>query len=61
MSPSYTVTSRTGYGSRLWNSVKAIGTGFLLLIWSIILLWWNENNFVEQKAALEENKQETLL
>ena len=60
MSPSYTVTSRTGYGSRLWDSVKAIGTGFLLLIWSIILLWWNENNFVEQKAALEETESQTI-
>ena len=60
MSPSYTVTSKTGYGSRIWNSIKAIGWGFLLIIWAIILLWWNENNFVEQKAALEETEWVTV-
>lgn len=60
MSPSYTVTSTTGYGSRIGNSLKWIVGWFILLIGWIILLWWNENNFVEQKAALEETESQTV-
>ena len=60
MTPSYTVTSRSGYGSRLGDSLKGIVWGFVLLIGAIILLGWNENNFVEQKAALEETEWATI-
>lgn len=60
MSPSYTVTTRSGYGSRITDSLKWIVWGFILLIGAIILLWWNENNFVEQKAALEETEGVTV-
>jgi len=60
MSPSYTVTRRTGYGSRLTDSLKGIVWWFILLIGGIILLWWNENNYVEQKAALEETEGVTV-
>ncbi len=60
MTSSYTVTSRSGYGSRITDSLKWIVWGFILLIGAIILLWWNENNFVEQKAALEETEGVTV-
>lgn len=38
----YTETSYTGYGTRVKNSFKAIGTGFVLFLGGTALLWWNE-------------------
>ncbi len=54
MAEKFTVSSRTSYGNRVGNSFKKIFTGILLLIGSIVLLAWNENNFVKEKAALNE-------
>ena len=54
MADSVSVTSHHSYGSRVGNSFKAI-LWCIILVWiSIRLLWWNENNYVEQKAALKE-------
>lgn len=49
-----TVSSHHSYGSRVGNSLKAILWWIVLVIASIVLLFWNEKNYVEQKAALEE-------
>lgn len=49
-----TRTTTTSYGTRLGNSVKGIGTGFIMLILGTILLWWNEGNFVSTAKMLEE-------
>jgi len=49
-----TVSSHNSYGSRVGNSFKAILWGIILVWISIWLLIWNEKNFVEQKAALDE-------
>lgn len=54
MADSVSVTKRTWYGSRVGSSFKKIFSGILLVLVSIALLAWNENNFVEQKAALNE-------
>ena len=54
MAEKITITSKTSYGKRVGNSFRKIFTGILLLIGSIILLAWNENNFVREKAALNE-------
>ena len=54
MPDSVSVTSHHSYGSRVWNSLKSILLGILLVIVSIALLFWNEKNYVEQKAALNE-------
>ena len=48
------VTTHNSYGSRVGNSFKAIFWGIILVWVSIRLLAWNENNYVKQKAALEE-------
>ena len=48
------VSSHHSYGSRVGNSLKAILWWIVLVIGSIALLAWNENNYVKQKAALEE-------
>lgn len=54
MADRVTVTSHNSYGSRVSKSFKNILVGILLVIGSIVLLAWNEKNYVEQKAALQE-------
>ena len=50
----FTETSYTSYGQNIGNSFKGIFVGLILIIGSIILLWWNEGRSVEQATALEE-------
>ena len=50
----FTETSYTSYGQNIGNSFKGIFIGILLIIGSIILLWWNEGRSVEQATALQE-------
>lgn len=50
----YTETTTTGYGTRVGNSFKSIGTGFILLIAATVLLWWNEGNAVKTADMLDE-------
>jgi hypothetical protein len=44
----------TGYGTRVGNSFKAIGTGFILFCIGTALLWWNEGRAVKTEKMLEE-------
>ena len=48
------VTSHHSYGSRVGNSLKNIFRGIVLVLLSIALIIWNENNYVQQKRALKE-------
>ena len=50
----YTETRTVGYGSRVGNSFKAIGSGFLLFIAGTALLWWNEGRAVKTEKMLDE-------
>ena len=50
----YTETRTVGYGSRVGNSFKAIGSGFLLFIACTALLWWNEGRAVKTEKMLDE-------
>ena len=50
----YTETTTTGYGTRVGNSFKAIGSGFLLFIAGTVLLWWNEGRAVKTEKMLNE-------
>ena len=50
----YTETTTTGYGTRVGNSFKAIGTGFLLFVLGTALLWWNEGRAVKTEKMLNE-------
>lgn len=50
----YTKTTTTSYGSRVSNSFKGIGAGFVMFIIGTCLLWWNEGNAVKNAKALEE-------
>ena len=50
----FTETTTTGYGKNILNALKGILIGGVLLIGSIILLWWNEGRSVDQANALKE-------
>lgn len=50
----YTETTTTGYGTRVGNSFKSIGTGFILFCAATALLWWNEGRAVKTAKMLEE-------
>jgi len=50
----FTETTRTSYGSTIGNSFKGIIFGLVLLVGSIVLLWWNESRSVNQADALNE-------
>ena len=49
---SYTEVTSTSWFSRLGDSFKGIGTGFLLIIAATALLWWNEGRTVRTGDAL---------
>lgn len=50
----YKETTTIGYGSRVGNSFRSIGTGFLLFIAGTALLWWNEGRVVKTDKMLNE-------
>ena len=50
----YQETRTVGYGSRVGNSFKAIGGGFLLFFAATALLWWNEGRAVKTDKMLNE-------
>ena len=50
----YTETTTTGYGTRVGNSFKAIGSGLLLFVLGTALLWWNEGRAVKTEKMLDE-------
>ena len=50
----YTETTTTGYGTRVGNSFKAIGSGFLMFMLGTALLWWNEGRAVKTEKMLDE-------
>ena len=50
----YTEKTTTGYGTRVKNSFKAIGTGFVLFLGGTALLWWNEGRAVKTDDMLNE-------
>ncbi len=50
----YTETYTTGYGTRVGNSFKSIGSGFLMFVAGTVLLFWNEGRAVKTEKAIEE-------
>ena len=50
----FTETTTTGYGTRVGNSFKAIGSGLLLFVLGTALLWWNEGRAVKTEKMLDE-------
>ena len=50
----YKEVTTTGYGTRVGNSFKAIGSGILLFLAGTALLWWNEGRAVKTEKMLDE-------
>ena len=50
----YQEVTTTGYGTRVGNSFKAIGSGFLMFVLGTALLWWNEGRAVKTEKMLDE-------
>ncbi len=50
----YQEVTTTGYGTRVGNSFKAIGSGILLFCLGTVLLWWNEGRAVKTEKMLDE-------
>ena len=50
----YQEVTTTGYGTRVGNSFKAIGSGILLFCAGTALLWWNEGRAVKTEKMLDE-------
>jgi hypothetical protein len=50
----YQEVTTTGYGTRVGNSFKAIGSGILLFIVGTCVLWWNEGRAVKTEKMLDE-------
>ena len=50
----FTETTTTGYGTRVGNSFKAIGSGILMFVIGTALLWWNEGRAVKTEKMLDE-------
>ena len=50
----YQEVTTTGYGTRVGNSFKAIGSGILLFLAGTAVLWWNEGRAVKTEKMLDE-------
>ena len=50
----YKEVTTVGYGTRVGNSFKAIGSGILLFCLGTALLWWNEGRAVKTEKMLDE-------
>lgn len=57
----YTERTTTSYGQNIMNSFKGILFGLILLVGSIVLLWWNEGRSVDQADALKEMREKTIV
>lgn len=60
MSDSVTVTSSSGYGSRLGKSLSNVLVWIVLVFGSIGLLWWNEYRSVERTKTLNEGEKNVV-
>jgi hypothetical protein len=54
MSDSYTETTQKSWGSRLGDSIKGVLFGLVLIIGSVIGLFWNEGRAVQTAKSLAE-------
>ena len=50
----YTEVTRTGYGTRLKNSLGGVLIGLVMFIGGTVLLWWNEGRAVKTTNMLKD-------
>jgi len=60
MSDQFTEVSTKSWGSRLLESLKGIIFGFILIIVSIILLWWNEGRAIHTENDLKDGSKNVV-
>lgn len=53
---SFSSSTTQSWGSRLMDSIKSVGIGFLVFLGSFVLLWWNEGRSVQTYKSLKEGK-----
>ncbi len=56
----YTVTTKNSYGSRLSNSLRGVGFGFVLLILGTVLIFWNEKRTAHRADMLKQAQKECV-
>lgn len=50
----YQEVTTTGYGTRVGNSFKTVGGGFILFCLATAFLWWNEGRAIKTEKMLDE-------
>ena len=50
----YQEVTTTGYGTRVGNSFKAVGGGFILFCLATAFLWWNEGRAIKTEKMLDD-------
>ena len=56
VSDTFTETTQTSWLARIWESIKGVLFGLLLLVIGIVLLFWNEGRAVQTYRSLAEGK-----
>ncbi len=56
----YSEVTKTSYISRIWNSFKWVLFGIILIVASIVLLWWNEWRTIDVATWLNETQKITV-
>lgn len=57
---SFTETTSTGWFSRIGKSIKGVLIGVILILVSVVLLWWNEGRSVKTARGLAEGEKITV-
>ena len=52
----FTATTQTSWTARIWESIKGVLVGLLLLVAGVVLLFWNEGRAVQTYRSLAEGK-----
>ena len=60
MSDQFTEVTTKSWGSRLLDSIKGIAFGFIFIIVSLILLWWNEGRAIHTENDLKDGKKNVV-
>ncbi len=60
MSDQYTEVTTNSWGSRIIGSIKGILIGFILIIVSLILLWWNEGRSIHNENDLKDGSKSVI-
>jgi len=60
MSDQFTEVTTKSWGSRLMNSIRGLFLGLILIIGSLILLWWNEGRAIHTENDLKDGSKNVV-